>query len=238
MRELLRITIPVFGLGAAAFWWAGRRVTPDVRRARWIKFATYVVIVHAMLLATVTGRRTTIAAVAVVAAAGLLEILRLKRRLRPRVWVMALSVFAAIAAGAIRLTLAAAPSFLGYLYIVVAVFDGFSQASGQIAGRTKIAPSTSPGKTMEGFAIGAGIAVLCARLLRSLAPVTLAQAAIVGVVVAGAGLAGDLAASWVKRRAGVKDYGTILPGHGGVLDRFDGFLTVAAVMSCVVAGWA
>jgi phosphatidate cytidylyltransferase len=50
-----------------------------------------------------------------------------------------------------------------------------------------------------------------------------------GVVVGVAGLAGDLAASWIKRRAGIKDYGTIIPGHGGILDRFDSFIAVAAV---------
>jgi phosphatidate cytidylyltransferase len=135
---------------------------------------------------------------------------------------------------AVSLTFAVPPAFIAYLYLVVAVFDGFSQASGQIAGRRKLAPTISPGKTVEGFAIGAAITVGCAFLLRSLAPVSVTAAAIVGGVTVSAGLLGDLGASWVKRRAGVKDYGTILPGHGGVLDRFDSFLAVAAALSLVV----
>jgi phosphatidate cytidylyltransferase len=235
MGEWLRITMPVFGVGALAFWWAGRRVAADVRRARWIKFATYVVIVHAVLLATVLGRVAICALVASISAIGLWEIVSLLPRLRRSVWLVAVLAFAAIAAGAIRFSILVATSCVGYVYVVVAVFDGFSQASGQIVGRVKLAPAISPGKTVEGFAVGASAAIGCAMLLRSLARLTLGEAAVVGVVVAVAGLVGDLAASWVKRRAGVKDYGTLLPGHGGVLDRFDSFLTVAAVLSIVAA---
>ena len=235
MREWLRITMPVFGVGALAFWWAGRRVAAGVRRARWIKFATYVVIVHAVLLATVLGRLATGALVVSISAIGLWEIVSLLPRLRRPVWLVAVLVFAGIAAGAIRFSTLVASSCVGYVYVVVAVFDGFSQASGQIVGRVKLAPAISPGKTVEGFAVGASAAIGCAILLRSLARLTLMQAAEVGVVAAAAGLIGDLAASWVKRRAGIKDYGMLLPGHGGVLDRFDSFLTVAAVLSTFAA---
>ena len=56
MGELLRFTIPVFAIGALAFWWADRRISFEVRHKRWIKFATYIVIVHAFLLATVLGK--------------------------------------------------------------------------------------------------------------------------------------------------------------------------------------
>ncbi|HEY3885390.1 MAG TPA: hypothetical protein VGL62_09305, partial [Vicinamibacterales bacterium] len=74
------MTIPVFGVGAAAFWWAGRRVSAGVRRARWIKFAAYVVIVHAMIAAAIFGRPAITALIAAIAAAGLLEIVRARRR--------------------------------------------------------------------------------------------------------------------------------------------------------------
>jgi hypothetical protein len=55
--ELRRFTVPAFGIGAAALWWAGRGVMPKVRRARRVKLGTYVVIVHGVLLATICGQR-------------------------------------------------------------------------------------------------------------------------------------------------------------------------------------
>jgi len=228
----LYVTLPVFTIGALAFWWAGRTVSATVRHERWMKFITYVAIVHGVLLATILGTAAITALVVVIAVAGAIELGRLVGRLRPGTLAVAAIVYLLVAWRAITLASAAPPAFVAYLYLVVAVFDGFSQASGQIAGRRRLAPSISPSKTVEGLAIGAAITVACAFGLRSLALASMRTAALVGAVTVVAGLAGDLGASWVKRRAGVKDYGAILPGHGGVLDRFDSFLAVAAALSC------
>jgi phosphatidate cytidylyltransferase len=229
MREFLRVTIPVFALGALAFWWAGRRVPPAVRRARWIKFATYLVIVHAMLAAALAGRTAIAALIAIIGVACVLEIVRACRRVR-NIRTMALTGFVAIAAGAVAFGVSAPSLVVAYVYLVVAAFDGFSQAGGQLAGRRKLAPSVSPGKTIEGFLIGFAGAIVCALLLHRAASIEIARALEVALIASIAGLAGDLAASWLKRRAGLKDYGSILLGHGGVLDRFDSFLAVAAVL--------
>jgi len=232
MRDFLRVTIPVFAAGAVAFWWASRRVSADVRRGRWIKFATYVLIVHAVLAAAIAGRGAIGALIVAIAAAGVVELFRASRSLRRvRFWI--LIVFAAVAAAAIAFALTARPLLSAYLYLVVAAFDGFSQAGGQLAGRRRLTPKVSPGKTVEGFLIGIAGAIVCALLLRGPASVDAGVAVTLAAIASFAGLAGDLAASWVKRRAGIKDYATLLPGHGGVLDRFDSFLAVAAVM-CVL----
>jgi phosphatidate cytidylyltransferase len=112
---------------------------------------------------------------------------------------------------------------------VVWIADTAAYFAGRQFGRHKLAPAISPGKTWEG-AFGAGIAVGVYYWLLwwVIAPVSLAAVpALDGVLVAAMlvlSVEGDLFESWMKRRAGVKDSGTVLPGHGGVLDRIDGVI--------------
>jgi CDP-diglyceride synthetase len=94
-------------------------------------------------------------------------------------------------------------------------------------GRHPLAPRVSPNKTWEGFFGGAVLAVVAsAAITGQMHPWTPGKAALLGVVAAVLAPVGDLAESLVKRDLGVKDLGTLLPGHGGVLDRFDGLLFV------------
>ena len=104
---------------------------------------------------------------------------------------------------------------------------------GSALGRRRLAPAISPGKTWEGTIggwIACGLAVIAVASVFGMPRVPLVAIAIgLGPV----GLAGDLLESYVKRRAGVKDSGTILPGHGGVLDRLDS-LTAGVVFILLV----
>jgi phosphatidate cytidylyltransferase len=112
--------------------------------------------------------------------------------------------------------------------------DVAAYAAGTRWGRRKLAPRLSPGKTWEGTLVGfaaAAVAVLAVAALFGLPRVPSALAAIaIGPV----GLAGDLAESALKRRAGLKDSGRILPGHGGVLDRVDSLLAVAVLVALLL----
>jgi phosphatidate cytidylyltransferase len=121
-----------------------------------------------------------------------------------------------------------------YLYLLVAVFDGFSQVVGQLVGRRKLAPAISPGKTVEGAIGGLVAAVTVGVVFRDLVWPDPADALFLAVVISATGLCGDLAASMVKRRAGIKDFGNALPGQGGVLDRFDSFLAASAIVGPII----
>ena len=113
---------------------------------------------------------------------------------------------------------------LGFLLVLWANDTG-AYLVGSLIGRTKLLKEVSPGKTWEGLAGGLVLSVVVAWLLARNLPFPtfdgwLLMAACVGVF----GNIGDLYESYLKRSAGVKDSGKIMPGHGGVLDRFDGLL--------------
>jgi phosphatidate cytidylyltransferase len=112
------------------------------------------------------------------------------------------------------------------------VADSAAFFVGNAAGRRKLAPAISPGKTMEGAAGGLAGGIAAAVVVRSLGLpfVPLRHALLLGLAVAALGIAGDLVESLLKRWAGVKDSGVLFPGHGGMLDRLDSILFGAPVL--------
>lgn len=124
---------------------------------------------------------------------------------------------------------------------VVWVADSAAYFAGHVWGRHKLAPAISPGKTWEGVA-GAVVAVAVYHALvwnfgfRSVMPdATIAATALVAALLP-LSILGDLFESWIKRQAGVKDSGRLLPGHGGVLDRIDG-LTATLPFAALAVPW-
>jgi dolichol kinase len=118
---------------------------------------------------------------------------------------------------------------IAYTYIIVMVFDAGSQITGQLFGRRKIAPGISPNKTIEGFIGGMGVAVICATALHQTADISVLHALLFGSLVCLSAFGGDLLASRYKRICGVKNFSNIIPGHGGMFDRFDGFIAGGAM---------
>lgn len=129
-----------------------------------------------------------------------------------------------------------------YLYLLVFIgpwtSDTFAYLCGRLLGKHKLIPEVSPKKTIEGSIGGilfaAGAFVLYAYIVKrffdpALTPNYIVMAA-AGAVVSVVSQIGDLAASVIKRRFGVKDYGRLFPGHGGVMDRFDSVLLTAPVL--------
>ncbi|WP_345975590.1 phosphatidate cytidylyltransferase [Sulfurimonas sp. HSL3-7] len=121
-----------------------------------------------------------------------------------------------------------------WMLMIVAGADVGAYVVGKSFGKTKFS-DTSPNKTMEGVAGGIGIATVLGYFV-GMGMVDGYTAVMVSVTVAVSAVFGDLFESFLKRRAGVKDSGTFLPGHGGALDRIDGYLFGSVVMVVLLRG--
>jgi phosphatidate cytidylyltransferase len=127
--------------------------------------------------------------------------------------------------------------FVAFVFATTWVADTSAYLVGSLWGRHKLAPRISPGKSIEGacggvaFAVGAGALFAHLYLRDAVTPWT---GALLGGAAAVAGLFGDLAESLLKRDAHVKDASGAIPGHGGMLDRFDSVLFSAPLLYYVL----
>ena len=128
---------------------------------------------------------------------------------------------------------------LVFFILVVQASDVLQYLWGKFAGRRPIAPRLSPSKTVEGLVGGVGCATALGALLSPITPFSVAEAAILSLVVTLLGFAGGLMMSALKRKRGIKDWGTMIRGHGGMLDRLDSLCLSAPVfLHAVRIGWA
>ncbi len=118
---------------------------------------------------------------------------------------------------------------LMYFVVVVECCDVLQFVCGKLLGRRKILPGVSPNKTWEGFIGGVLLAALLGTALSWMTPFSPLQAFAIAAVIGVMGFFGDVTLSAVKRDADLKDYGQLLPGHGGILDRIDSLCFAAPV---------
>ena len=126
-------------------------------------------------------------------------------------------------------------------FVVAFMSDSGAYFVGLKFGKHKLSPVVSPNKTIEGALGGIGTAMasmviyaLVLDLLPAGIQVNYALALLYGLAGSLAGIFGDLCFSAIKRQTGIKDYGDLIPGHGGILDRFDSLVTVAPLMEALL----
>ncbi|HEE6446713.1 TPA: phosphatidate cytidylyltransferase [Acinetobacter baumannii] len=124
-----------------------------------------------------------------------------------------------------------------WLILVVQVSDVLQYVCGKLFGKHKIAPVLSPSKTIEGLVGGVLLATGIAVLAHQLTPFTMLQAAVIGLIVCIFGFFGGLVLSAIKRDRGVKDWGHLIHGHGGMLDRMDSICFTAPIYFHILRYW-
>lgn len=123
-------------------------------------------------------------------------------------------------------------SLLAIMFILVFCFDSGAYFAGKLFGKHKLCPKISPGKTWEGVFGGFLTVILALLIIVQLLqkPISFNAVILYSLILSFWALIGDLFESYLKRRVGIKDTGSLLPGHGGFLDRFDAIMFLVIIL--------
>jgi len=211
-----------FFLGAIATAIINKKRAPHLRKKNWLKFVIYFVIVSLLFFSILFNFFPIISGLII--ASGCFELVRLIIKTKNiKTGILGLVVFS-VAFFSFYSFSFLQQSFLFYTLFIVAVFDAFSQITGQFLGKRKLFPLISPDKTLEGLAGGFIMAGITAMAIRELLDLGIQESMAWTIGITAFAFAGDLFASFIKRRFGVKDFSKLIPGHGGFLDRFDSLI--------------
>lgn len=126
---------------------------------------------------------------------------------------------------------------IAYLIAVVQGSDVLQYVWGKLLGRRRVAPELSPSKTWEGLIGGVASATLLGAAMYGITPFSFWQSALIAMAICAMGFLGGLVMSAIKRDRGVKDWGSMIEGHGGMLDRLDSVVFAAPMFFHVVRFW-
>ncbi|MDG5798990.1 phosphatidate cytidylyltransferase [Marinilabiliaceae bacterium ANBcel2] len=230
IKTIYIIILIYFILGGVGFYFINRKKDAETARNSYIKFITYFFIINILFFSIVlapTLFQLLLLFIITISAFELFNLFKKGGFNKKKVFYTSFLIFLVLSVALFGFSRLSSEVIL-FSFLILSIFDSFSQISGQLFGKTKIALSVSPNKTAEGVAGGAIIAFISSFLLKGLY-----QGELINLVVITAGIllfafAGDLAASYYKRVFGVKDFSSAIPGHGGFLDRFDSLIAGGA----------
>lgn len=227
MIQTIYITIlSYFLLGGIAFYFINRKLERQKARNNWVKYTMYFIIIHILFFSIALKPsvfRYLGIIIILVGTGEMIRIFWLSGFRKKRFFIASLVIFLFLCMGFSYFTRLPNELIL-FTFLILSIFDAFSQLSGQLTGRHRIAPAISPGKTLEGLIGGVLIAVASSLLLQKLIGLNLFLTLMLAAGIVLFAFAGDLVASLYKRIYGVKDFSGLLPGNGGFLDRFDSLI--------------
>jgi len=230
IRIIYYIILLYFILGGISFYLINRNKEKAVAKKSYTKFITYFFIIN-ILFFGITIKSVVFQYISsIIVIAGIYEIINLffkSGNSHKLFFTLSLIIYFILSAGFLYFSHLNS-NLLLFSFLIISIFDSFSQITGQFFGKHKIIPKISPNKTIEGTIGGFIIAMVSSLLMRNLY-----DGLSWGTIIMTTGLIffaflGDLLASIYKRRYNVKDYSKIIPGHGGFLDRFDSLIAGGA----------
>lgn len=213
-----------FIVGAFTIAAINKRKSEQERKDNWLKYYSYMVIVSILFTSILFNRKLFHYLSIVIICFGYFEIIRLMILTKKVLTGFnSLAFFTFGFYGFCKFSLLD-QRILFYVLFIVTVFDAFSQLAGQLFGKTKLLPTVSPNKTLEGLLGGYIISLLTSILLYKLLKINIIQSMLLGTGISAFAFFGDTSASFIKRKFGVKDFSQMIPGQGGFLDRFDSLI--------------
>ncbi len=230
IQTIYIIILAYFLLGSVGFYFSNRKKEPATARKSWIKFGTYFGIINILFFSIVINPVVFQVLSVVIIGVGIFELVKLFKKSgfkNKKFFFLAIALFGVFSTGFIIFG-GLDKEVILFSFITLSIFDSFSQITGQLWGRKKIAPKISPNKTVGGVIGGATIAILSSLLLKNLLDTEIMKRILLTIGVVVFAFVGDIAASYYKREYVVKDYSNLIPGHGGFLDRFDSLIAGGA----------
>ncbi len=226
----LIILIYIF-LGGLGIFFINKKKTREDARKNTIKTISYFIIIHTLFISIAILPETFFFIALLIVFAGFAEIVNLfgKKPRNTLFFIISILIYLFFA-GSFACFSRMDKEMILFTFLILSIFDAFSQISGQLTGRRKLIPAVSPGKTVEGLIGGSFIALFSALLLKNLISFPAVHTMLLALAIIFFAFSGDIACSYYKRRFGVKDFSHWLPGQGGFLDRFDSFIAAGGFM--------
>lgn len=214
---------------SGAFWLLliNRKAEPDFVREQWIKYGVYLVLFNLIWHSVVWFASVFLILGYTIIIIGMLEWWKTIKGEEYKLWLASGMILVMV--GFWRF-LTLEKTEIIFTFFVVVLFDGACQISGQLVGKRILAPRISPRKTLEGLVGGTIVTLATALMVRNAFALDVPKILQMTLLIMMAAFVGDLAASAMKRKAGKKHFSHALPGHGGILDRYDSLIMAGGVM--------
>lgn len=223
------IILTFFALGAVAIIRLNRTSDEPQRKARWVKYVFYLLVVG-LTTACIRWELIYYLAIVILLIGGYEMVKGWQQSSRGiGFFIICLLIYLAIAICFYYFAAVLIMQRILFVYTIVFTFDGFAQITGQLFGKRKILPVVSPDKTVAGVVGGLIMGSLTGWFMMQWLHIPGQVILLSPVLICIAAFVGDALASLFKRNCGLKDYSRLIPGHGGILDRFDSFIFAGAV---------